>query len=55
MSKHLRESKIALARRSHVEKWERQWDLAERYERELAAATTPEECERVSTVFAAQR
>jgi hypothetical protein len=55
MGKQQRKSKIELARRSYVEERERQLDLAECYERELAAATTPEERQRISNAFAAKR
>ena len=55
MGKQQCESKIELARRSYIEERERQLDLGEHYERELATATTPEERERIGVAFAAQR
>ncbi len=55
MGKQQRESKIEVARRSYVEARERELDLAERYEQELSAAITPDERERISAVFSAQR
>jgi hypothetical protein len=55
MGKPWSESKIELARRSYVEGRERQLDLGEGYERDSAAAPTPEERNRIGAVFAAQR
>ncbi len=55
MGKQRSESKIELTRRSFVERRERQLDLEERCTRNLEAATTREERDRLGAEFASQR
>ena len=55
MARHAHETPKEQDRRSRVEARERQLDLAEQYERDLSAATTPDERARITAVFASQR
>lgn len=55
MTKHTHESTKEHDRRSRVEAPERQSDLAEQYERDLSAVTSPDDRARIAAAFEAQR